>query len=286
MKSILLLPALILFVLTCAFTLDDPPVSIDVFTALEKKMISLDAKSEGLNSENCAKLTIRNLTSDKLQLTIPAGTLLNTNTDSEQDILMTKPAQIFVENHATSSTPAYGFCCQASNGVPEKGGTFAVQKCMNPELVKLAEYLSANEFEPLLQQGAIWAVSDKHSVGGIYGDNRVQCKKLREFTAGLLKQPVPFYDVDYGYQLNEEYNYNPKTLQGNLQYRLNSPGKATLAIYRPDGNLYHIFYSDKYLDWGYYTQNFRFTATGMESGEYQVKLTIDGEVISKQSIII
>ena len=259
---------------------------MDLLTALEKKLITAEAVSNGRNSEECANVRIKNLTGEKIQLRIPPGTLLNSSDNSEQDLLITRPTDIMVDRFQGVTVPAYGFCCQADNGLPSEGHSFGIEKCSNENLQKMANYLAEKPYDPSLQQAAIWSVSNDHSIGGIYGDNENECAELRKFTADLLKQPVPFYDVDYGYELNTEFVYAPKTLEGTMQYQLTREGKASLGIYDPSGNLFHVFYTDQRMDWGYYTQSFKFTATGMDPGDYTVVLVVDGRKVNQQTIRI
>ena len=286
MKSKLGVVAALVLILFVAATINRPPEKVDVFTALQKKWIEVKAISNGLNSEECASLNIRNLSGKLLQVSMPAGTVLNSSDNAYQDILVTKPEDVFVDAGKTVTENAYGFCCQASNGIAGEGEGFSVEKCSNEKLLKLSEHLALNKYDPELEQSAIWAVSDQHSVGGIYNDNKPQCEKLRKFTADLLGQKVPFYDVDYGYELNTPFVYEPKTLEGNMSYALNESGRASLKIYAPDGSLFQTFYENKYMQSAFFTQHFRYTATDMMAGEYKVKLTVNGKLISEQSIVL
>ncbi|MDZ4823842.1 MAG: hypothetical protein SH856_10325 [Flavobacteriales bacterium] len=285
-KQTVLFCAILVSVIFICATLESPPQKYDVFTALEKKLISVMPVSAESSSENCATLNVRNLSGSPLTISIPVGAILNTTNESEQDILVTRPIEIFVKNNETGSGSIYGFCCQAGNSVPTSASAFRLEKCKSENLMKLSGHLAENNYDPMLEQAAIWAVSDDHSVGGIYGGAEQETKKLREFTAHVLGQEVPFYDVDYGYELNTQFVYEPKELRGTLHFQLDNGGKGTLKILDPKGEEFYVFYTDKSLQWGFFTQNFRFKAYDMEAGDYVAQMIVDGKVVDEKTIRI
>jgi hypothetical protein len=259
---------------------------LNILDAIAKKAVAVKAISTGGNSEKCINVEVKNLSAQPLEVSIPAGTLFNTDNQESQDILVTEPSTMIVQVGKSVTMQAYGFCCQASNGVPQTGESFHVEKCKDPNLVALANHIQSKNYDPLLQQHAIWAVSDKHSIGGIYSSNQQHCQDLRKFTADLTHQEVPFYNVDYGYEANTPFVFAPKTLAGEMSYFVPSSGKATLCIYDPSGSPFVLFYENKHMSDGFYSQRFRYTATGMEPGEYRVRLTVDEKLVSEKIITL
>jgi hypothetical protein len=271
---------------TAAMTPPAPLQKVDLLTAIQKKMVSVKPLSNGQNSEICIDMEVKNLTSSPIELTVQPGTLFNTTDNSMQDIIVTQPTTVYAYYNKPTSMPIYGFCCQAGNAVPSPGSDFNVQACSNKELVQLAKHCASRRYDPELQQAAIWAVSDKHSVGGIYNDDKAQCDSLRTFTANLLHVAVPFYDVDYGYTPNTAFVYSPKTLSGAMQYEIQKAGKASLIIYGPDKEVFEAFYVDKPMTSGFYTQRFRYSATNMAAGDYTVVLLVDNQKVVQQVITL
>jgi hypothetical protein len=262
------------------------PVKVTLLDAVRERWITLEAQSTGGNSEECVTLKIKNTSGKPLQLTVEPATVFNTEDNSDQDIVVTRPTDVLVQAGQTTTAKAFGFCCQASNGLSNEGDRMIAEACKSPKLAETARYLAAKKYDPDLQQHAIWAVSDNHSIGGIYSDNRLQCDDLRGFTAGLLGQPVPNYDLDYGYELNTPFVFAPKTLSGSMQYKVIKPGRASLQVFDPEGELYQVFYDNRYMESGNYTQRFSLTATGMIPGAYVVKLIIDGMEWQVQTITV
>jgi len=267
-------------------TLTPLPLETDLITALNKQWVTVNAISTGGNSEECVNLEVKNISAQPLRISLAPGTLFNTLDNDNQDILVTRPSEFVVNKGTPVIAKAYGFCCQADKGLSNPGDELTLTACTDEKLLSLAKHLSTTAYDPALQQHAVWAVSDKHSVGGILNDNRTQCNSLRTFTAGLLGQPVPTYDVDYGYELNTPFIYAPKTLKGTMNYRIAQTGKASLHLYDPNGKLFQTFFEDRTMSSGFYTQRFSYTATDMEAGEYQVKLILEGRVLSVSSIVM
>jgi len=275
--------ALTLLVLLSAHNLRTPQRT-DLLSAIRERLVSVKATSLGGNSEECVRLQVTNLTPRKLELTIPSGTLFNTVRDFNQDILVTRPTDFFVDASKTTTATAYGFCCEASKGISGEGDELRIQACSNNKLVETARKLGSKKYDPDLQQHTIWAVSDNHSIGGIWNDDREVSNDLRTFTAQLLGQPVPTYDVDYGYELNTPFVFAPKTIKGEMEYKVVKPGRASLQIFGPNGNLFQTFYENRHMISGNYKQRYMYTATGMEAGDYTVKLIIDGMEWKVQTI--
>ena len=263
-----------------------PTAKTNIVDGIAKKSLSVKAISTGGNSEKCVNVQVKNISSQPLEVAIPAGTLFNTDNDDKQDILVTEPSVMMVQAGKSVTMPAFGFCCQANNGVPSVGETFHVEKCKDANLVALANHIQSNNYDPMLQQHAIWAVSDHHSIGGIFSEDKKQCEDLRKFTADLTHQEMPFYTVDYGYEANTPFVFAPKTLAGNMSYFVPSTGKATLCIYDPQGSPFVLFYENKHMSDGFYTQRFRYTATGMAAGDYRVRLTVDDKLVCEKVITL
>jgi hypothetical protein len=261
------------------------PEKISLTSAVKQKKVSLVATSTGMNSEECVKLELKNISGKPLKIEIPAGTLFDSANQHEQDILVTRQSEAILAANQSTTAKAYGFCCQATNAVPMPGSTFNVSDCTNEKLVKVATYLNNYPFNISSQQSAVWAVSDKHSVGGIFGSGK-DMDSLRTFTARLTGQDVPFYKVDYGYIPNTAFVYAPKTLEGNMDFKLDNPGKGTLVIYDPEGEPFQVFFYEKHMTRGTYSQHFRYTATNMIPGEYRVRMLLNNELVSERKITL
>lgn len=258
----------------------------DLLKAMSEGLIKVKATSLGLNAEECVQLKITNLSSRKLNLIVNPGTVFHPTDESTQDILVTRPTEVVAEASKPATAKAYGFCCAASKGLPKEGGEMRIQACTNNQLIQTAQKLSAKPYSPDLQQHTVWAVSDNHSIGGIWSDSREQSSELREFTAKLLGQPVPTYDVDYGYELNTPFVFAPKSIKGEMSFRVTKPGRASLCVYNPDGQLFQTFFENKYLASGQYSQRFSYTSSNLAPGDYIAKLIVDGMEWRVQTIRI
>lgn len=265
-----------------------PPAAkrVDIHTALRQKLISVNAEGKGMNSENCVDLNIKNLSSAPVEIVVPTGTLFDTVNEGEQNILTTQPTVLALQPGGSATGEAYGFCCQSTNSVPSVGSVFKVKSCTDTSLVKMADYLSAHTYDPGMQQSAIWSVSDGHSLGAIYNNDRKQTEELRTFTASLTGREVPFYNVDYGYTANHEFVRTVKVLQGTMNIRVLRAGKASLCMYGPDGHIVQCFYVDRPLDAGDYAQRFKYASTELAAGIYKVRLTVNGQLASERIIEI
>lgn len=261
------------------------PEKMDLTDAVKQKKVSLTATATGGNSEECIDLKLKNISGKPLRISIAPGTLFDSSVNSEQDILVTRESEAILAANQTSTAKAYGFCCQLHNALPNKGNTYSAVACTNPRLKDMAEFLGKNKYDVQAQQSAVWAVSDNLSAGGIYGDGK-ELDSLRNYAALLAVQDKPFYQVDYGYSPNTQFVYAPKTLEGNMDFFLEKNGKATLVVYDPNGEPFQVFYTDKRMTTGNYSQHFRYTATNMMPGEYRVRMLLDNALVCERKITL
>jgi hypothetical protein len=256
----------------------------DVFTAIEHKLITLTATGTGGNSEECIAMCLKPTGGTPLEVTVPAGAVFDNNDPLRQDIMITRPITILAKVNNTVTCKAYGFCCAATKGVPAEGDVFALRKAEKPAMTEMANVLAAAHYPPAMEQAAVWTVTNNHSLGSIFSANKEQTQILRAEASRITGKPIPFYDVDYGYQLNETFEYTVKEVSGEIQVAVRSRGKSTLALYAPDKEVVDVFYVDRPVQPGMHTIRFKYTSSVLEPGTYTVALWVDGRKADERKI--
>src|SRR3954470_10192100 len=89
---------------TVCYTVDD---------AAKKGLIKYSFKSKGGYTGNVMELSVQNLSEEKLDLKIDAGRRLDSKKEEEQDILVTKTQEFFVNAKQKKTINIFGMCCQA-----------------------------------------------------------------------------------------------------------------------------------------------------------------------------
>ena len=131
--------------LLIAFSLSDIPVFanavLSVEEAAKKGFVKLLIKSKGGYTGEVIEMKVQNLTNRKLDLRIEAGRRLDSKKQNEQDILVTKEQEFFVNANQTKSLNVSGMCCQAHNSCPTIKNEYLVGKLADSSLIKLAMYI-------------------------------------------------------------------------------------------------------------------------------------------------
>ncbi|MFT4679841.1 MAG: hypothetical protein ACI84C_000643 [Flavobacteriales bacterium] len=260
------------------------PMSVNLSDAIDSADYQVELTSLGNSSSECVSLVFNNQSNKDVLLHIDPGIRLVSGNSEEQDILLTHPMDVLVKSGSTGESSLTGFCCQSSNATPTEGSMFSVSDNTSNELANVGKYLAENDFEPSMSQAAIWSISDDHSLAGIYATE--EDARLREFCADLRGEEAPWYSIEYGDILDTPFQNEPQVLSGKMHYEVDSNGLGDLKAYKPDGTLLVSFFEGREMTPAHYTQTFKFTAYGMEHGDYTFCVYVDGQVKEKQIITI
>lgn len=205
--------------------------------ALDKKYVKAEAKSLGGYQGYCIQLQLKNLSKESLYITVEAGRRLNSLDDQYQDILIVKEEVIVLNSKEQKIFSVKGYCCQANNRCPLKQSKYDINKLGDSNLVKVAKYLSANEFDQGAEQEAVWALSDNRPAANIATMNDSLLQPLRETIAGLKGEVLPWYRIiskRYVTRLGTIVSI-PFHLQGELYYSNPTDDYVTLSVKNEDG---------------------------------------------------
>jgi hypothetical protein len=205
--------------------------------ALDLKYVKAEANSLGGYQGYCIQLQVKNLSKESLCITVEAGRRLNSLDDQYQDILIVSEEIIVLNVKEQKSVSVKGYCCQAANRCPAKQSKYDINKLADSNLVKVAKYLSANEFDQSAEQEAVWAVSDNRPAANIATMNDSLLQPLRETIAGLKGEVLPWYRIiskRYVTRLGTIISI-PYHLQGELFYSNPTDDYVTLSVKNEDG---------------------------------------------------
>lgn len=254
--------------------------SIDLYDAIEQGVVKAEFTSNGSSSQNSITLNLSNLSDRELNIRLEPGFYLRSDLSNEQDIMITRSDAFVLHGGERTSQPLYGFCTQSFKATPSAESLFSPGGYAQGEMAKLANYLNASPCDPNLEQKAIWAMQGDIPLAATYSGNRDEDESMRKFLADLKDQNVPDYIVDYGNVLNAPLERTVHQLRGRFSFSLDRPTNVTLVLKRPDGSVLTTYYTDRFMDIGYYTTNFTYSA-GLSSGTYTFELSMaNGEVLT------
>lgn len=252
--------------------------------AVDLKLVKAQAQSTGAYQDYCINLNLKNMSPDSLIVTVEPGRRLNSLTESDQDILVTKEELIVLAKGEEKWFPVKGFCCQANNHAPKKGAKYSINTLADSNLVKVARYLSTRNFDMHVTQEAIWAISDNRPTAQIAGKNDSLIAPLRYFVAGIKGEPIPWYTIiskTFVFSSGAMENY-PLYLRGKLNYTNDKECYSTLQVLDAKGNIV----SDIVQQWimpGTRDYDLNIPVKGLAKGKYTVELvTAQKQLVKKE----
>jgi len=278
---------IILVVLALSITLNQVLAInfISVEEAAKKGWIKLTVKSKGGFTGEVIEMKIKNLCHQLLNLKLEAGRRLDSKNNGEQDILVTKHEEIALNTDALKTLKVFGMCCQAHNASPTKDADYSIGKMSDSSLIRLAEFIDKNKYyDSHTAQGAVWAVSDNESIGGIAGEDKEEVTKLRSYVSALTHRPIPKYDVNYGRGNNERAMGRATTVEGTFDFTLTANAHVSVGIYDSLGTLVQVIFKDQAHQKGIYRFHFVFRTSRLQQGTYYARLNKEGRTEKEMRI--
>ncbi|MDI1356154.1 MAG: hypothetical protein PSX36_14640 [bacterium] len=268
-------------------TLWSKHASINLQKALALRLVKTKVLSLGGHQGRCAKLILENLTQDSMLVLVEAGRKLNSLEEMYQDILLVKNESVLLARRETKAVIVNGFCCQAGRSSPCKNSISQANEMADSNLVRLARYLNAYEFENSAAQHAVWAISDHHSTAAITVGNDSLTKSLREFVAILKDEPLPWYTLEtksYVHK-NGEIEVIPLVLRGSLGLIEEENDYVTCMVMDELGRP-TIFIKEQWLGKGKKEFPIDVPLTGIKKGKYVLVLKTKDDVLARKEFEI
>lgn len=287
MKTSLILPMMLFAALLPAFARASAGAhaenSISIEEAVRKNLVNAKISGKGGHTGEVIRIKLKNNKSHPATYSMEAGRRLDSETNSEQDILVTKPVTMALLPNETKTFNVFGMCCQAHNASPDSGSVFSIGKMADTSLVKLATFIDQNKwYKNSIAQYAVWIVSDNNDMESIGGDDPVS-KKLQLFVSKLTGKTIPKYKTEYEQRNNGTAFYShPAKISGTFEYEIYTNGLVTFGIYDAQGHVVEMFFTEIPRDKGFYVFNYEFKTSDLPKGDYFARLRLDGQVKKEQ----
>ncbi|MCX6296793.1 MAG: hypothetical protein NTX97_12170 [Bacteroidetes bacterium] len=272
--------------LLVAFTLTEIPVFANVIFSVEdaakKGFVKLSIKSKGGYTGEVIEMKIQNLTNRKINLKLEAGRRLDSKHQNEQDILVTKQQEFFVDANQPKIINVCGMCCQANNSAPTSKFEYSVGNLADSNLIKMAMFIDKNKYYTNYSaQQSVWVISDDNSLGSIDdGDSEIK-NKLRTFVSKLTGKTIPPYEINYKSGNDGSAMGRAVSIDGVFNYTLPMTCHASMAIYNEHGDIVQIIFENLQSDKGEYNHFYTFRTKNLPQGIYYARVNADG-MLQKQ----
>jgi hypothetical protein len=266
-----------IIVYSILFLLTAGPLSAESIQKLiETGKVKALFRSSGGHQEYCIEMKIKNNTGSALTIEVEPGRRLEADTVSDQDMLIVKDQTITLAAGQTFIGKLYAFCCQKKDRSPTKGHSFKVGAMASAALVKLAQFISKNNFSSTAVQNSIWVLSDKHNLSSVHEGDRQENAELRALTAELAGIKMPWYYISYKDVPGMVFSDKASTLSGKIDYTLTTGTSVTVIVKNTNGMIIRTLLENKAQHPGKQTLPLSFPVSGLSKGKYQILVLDDG----------
>lgn len=247
--------------------------------AAKKGLIKLFIKGKGGFTGDVIEMKIKNLTNKRLDLKIEAGRILDSKKKNEQDILVTREQEFFVNANQLKTLNVFGMCCQAHNSSPQNNSDYALGKMADSSLIKLACFIDKNkQYSNYNAQQAVWTISDTNSLASISGGEKDIVTALRNFVSKITGRAIPPYDITYLQESDNNVIGRATKIEGIFDYSVPVNGKVTIGIYDINGHLVQLFFKDIAHQKGECKLYYTFRTRNLVPGTYYARMNMDGNL--------
>ncbi|MCD6012816.1 MAG: hypothetical protein K0Q79_2678 [Flavipsychrobacter sp.] len=282
-----LLCIFLLFVLPLAATAANTKKSLS--EALKDNSVKLTAVNvEGMYTGKTTKLFVTNNTKSVMQITVDLGMILKPDEGNYQPMVLAGEETLAVLPHAQGEVLVQTFCGNAPKGCPKRDLAYSFDRIGSDTLVKILRFIKTNALFDYLGQHAVWAITNDHSLSGVYDPARdVVSKKLIELISATTGKPKP----DYYTLVPDEQNpgspaYNPKMLKiiAQFEIRTESPKTLTLGVYDSAGTMIQPVFENQPFPARGHRFEVEFEAENVQAGRYYIRLK-EGDAMLQEKMV-
>jgi hypothetical protein len=234
---------------------------------------------------------VTNKSGSVLQITMDPGLVFTANDSTLQNLVLAGAEMLAVQPFKEGRVDVQTFCAEARDRAPVGGMAYSRPVMGSTQLVAVAQYIKNNRLFDDLGQSAIWVVTNKHSLAGVYDAGRdAQSRKLVAFMASLLGQPEPDYFTKY--EVNNTagepvFTGKPLKIYAQFETILEQPKKLSLGIYDATGKLIQGVFENRMFAGGKGHRNrVEFEAAAVPAGAYFIRLKEGETVLEEKKVIV
>lgn len=248
--------------------------TVNIQEALSKNLISVELKGtkamdrkpgESGHYGECIQLTITNKTNRHLNLTIPAGQLLNSTDTGVQIMIVTKDHSIPLANKQQLHTKVFAMCSQKKKKAPSEFSSFTVGNMAKKELKSMATFIGSKHYQTNAGQQAMWALTDGISIAHFKDSEDKEKKELFQTYERILKEKNEIVSHKIHFQTN-----------------FNDEGIMSIKIFDQYSNLKQTLLPNSDVEKGVINYTFWVNSLDFESGIYTAILFLNGKAIQQE----
>lgn len=249
------------------------PRELTLQEAIAQNLISAIPVSNGGYSEESVQLDVQNLSSSKLIINIPAGTLYHPSNDGEQTLLQVENEMLALQPKSNANLLVDAFCTESSDSSPSSGDKMKIDFTKNEGLLGLIKFSKGKHIASSEIQDAVWTITDARSISHIERNNE-DTKSLREYVAQLTGQEDTWYEAPEQITIDEDgrFNFETVVIDGEIKFNCQKGDPIFEDIIGPDGEVMISGGQIHTALGSMVTYQFTIKVKGWPKGDYSVKL--------------
>lgn len=163
--------------------------------ALQKGMITANAKGKGGYNGVCLEVEVTNRTGYPLSIKLAPGTIFQSENEDLQDLMVTQEQLLALKPKSNAMLTLSTMCIQSHNGSPYMGALFSFLKIAEGDLKKMADLIAKEGYSGnSTAQSAVWAITNGASIREIYGSDTSIVRVLAEQVSQSLNISMSSFD--------------------------------------------------------------------------------------------
>lgn len=287
MRRKILHVAFLLSALHVSFTLKAGILNISLKNAIAKKMVNVQATSNGGFMGKGVSLQLFNNTPFALNIRIEPGLIFRPVDTSYQNLVVVGDENVRLESKDKATIALQTFCGKSYAHAPRSGLDYKFWKQGDSAMVKVVQFIKKNGLYNYVGQSAVWALTNGHAISSIYDHSEIS-KKLAAYVASLTKRKAPsFYTKNNVSETEGSVPYDPTIDKYYVDIVWKDASARNMHIYveKEDGSLLWEEKKDSISNAGHKTI-VELDPKKLSKGTYIVKLQDDDNYIWQRTEVV
>lgn len=229
------------------------------------------------------KLKLTNISSNNVNIEIPAGFIFTPDDSTYQEIVVTEQMLATLSPGMSKEISLHGMCIEPSDHAPNSNSTFIPDRMGDAKLVKLAQFIEKNQYYTGTAQQAVWALVDDRGLESITGFDSTEVNNLIAFMHDLTGKPIPPKPSADDYERDLNSKAMKVKVSGEMEYNIKSTYQVSWAMYDANGLLIREMYNG-FLGPGSGVLTYEYDATVYQDPKYIIRLVADGRIIYEHTL--
>ncbi|MCU0429223.1 MAG: hypothetical protein MUF42_04565 [Cytophagaceae bacterium] len=233
--------------------------------ALQQKKVALSAKGNGGFQGSCLHLELNNLTQAPISIKMDPGAIFKDQDLGAQNLMLVEEYMVLLKPKQKQSLDAQTMCIEHHDYSPAQGDAFVYASMAQGYLLELAQLLARKNYQNSTAQSAVWAITDKSSIGDIYATDTTMASELLDVVCKATGQKRPAIITPKEHLLY--------AIRFSFSEYFMKPQRLTLRVYDKEGKIIRTYFENKAVAAGAYVSTMGINRVDEKGSAFVFKLS-------------